>query len=341
VDTGGIIRDRPAGHAGNLVTMATEPAVAPAAREADVVDVSIVIPLLNEQATVERLYHGIVAAVEAAGLAAEVIFVDDGSTDGTFAALERLHAGDRRVRVVSFKRNFGQHPAMHAGISRARGSIVVTMDGDLQNDPADIPKLVAAVRGGADVASGRRVERRDGLFLRRLPSHVINRLLARLTGARISDFGCAFNAYRWDAIAPVLDRIGRQKFTKALVCTTGARVVEVDLAHNAREDRSRYGMFKLATLTLHVLTGFWAQLVQWVGAILGILGILTATGVAVWGVVYWIRHGNFPGPLLLGGLVLFVLGLQGLLMAVLGEYLQRIQRGVEHRPMYYIDRELG
>ena len=188
------------------------------------------------------------------------------------------------------------------------------------------------MRGGADLASGRRVERRDGFFLRRLPSHVINRLLARLTGARISDFGCAFNAYRWDAIAPVLDRIGRQKFTKALVCTTGARVVEVDLAHSARADRSRYGLFKLATLTLHVLTGFWAQLVQWVGAVLGILGILTATGVAIWGVVYWIRHGNFPGPLLLGGLVLFVLGLQGLLMAVLGEYLQRIQRGVEHRP---------
>jgi glycosyltransferase involved in cell wall biosynthesis len=321
--------------------MATEPAVAPAAREADVVDVSIVIPLLNEQATVERLYRGIVAAVDTAGLAAEVIFVDDGSTDGTFAALERLHAGDRRVRVVSFKRNFGQHPAMHAGISRARGSIVVTMDGDLQNDPADIPKLVAAVRGGADVASGRRVERKDGFFLRRLPSHVINRLLARLTGARISDFGCAFNAYRWDAIAPVLDRIGRQKFTKALVCTTGARVVEVDLAHNARADRSRYGLFKLATLTLHVLTGFWAQLVQWVGAVLGILGILTATGVGIWGLVFWIRHGNFPGPLLLGGLVLFVLGLQGLLMAVLGEYLQRIQRGVEHRPMYFVDRELG
>ncbi len=270
-----------------------------------------------------------------------MIFVDDGSTDRTFAMLERLHAADPRVRVVSFKRNFGQHPAMHAGIARARGRIVVTMDGDLQNQPADIPKLVAAIKAGADVASGRRVERRDGLFLRRLPSRLINGLLARLTGVPMSDFGCSFNAYRRDAIEPVMHRIGRQKFTKALVCTTGARVTEVDLDHRARADRSRYGMVSLVKLALHVLTGFWAQIVQWLGTVLGVLGILTAWAWALWGLVYWVRYGNFPGPLLLGGLVLFVLGLQGLLMAVLGENLHRIQRDVEQRPLYYIDRELG
>lgn len=304
-------------------------------------DVSIVIPLLNEQATVERLYSGITDTLRTAGIAGELIFIDDGSTDGTLAILERLHHADGRVRVVSFKRNFGQHPAMHAGISRARGQIVVTMDGDLQNDPADIPKLIEAIHAGADVASGRRVDRHDRLMLRRLPSRVINGLLARLTGARISDFGCAFNAYRWDAIQPVLYRIGRQKFTKALVCTTGASVTEVDLQHSAREDRSRYSMIKLIKLALHVLTGFWAQLVQWVGAALAIGGILTSTGVGIWAAIYWIRHDNFPGPLFLGGLVLFVLGLQGFLMAVLGEYLQRIQRDVEQRPLYYIERELG
>ena len=157
----------------------------------------------------------------------------------------------------------------------------------------------------------------------------------------MSDFGCAFNAYRRDALEPVMHRIGRQKFTKALVCSTGARVTEVDLDHRARADRSRYGMVSLVKLALHVLTGFWAQLVQWLGTVLGVLGILTALGVGIWGIVYWIRYDNFPGPLLLGGLVLFVLGLQGLLMAVLGENLQRIQRDVEQRPLYYIDRELG
>ena len=323
--------------------MASDPALAGSADTAAAAapEVTVVVPVLNEQATVEPLYDGITATLEAAGIAAELIFIDDGSTDGTFAILERLHDADPRVRVVSFKRNFGQHPAMHAGIARARGRIVVTMDGDLQNQPSDIPRLVAAIDAGADVASGRRVTRRDPMLVRRLPSLVINKLLTRLTGAHVADFGCAFNAYRRDALEPVMHRIGRQKFTKALVCSTGARVTEVDLDHRARADRSRYGVISLVKLALHVLTGFWAQLVQWLGTILGVLGILTSLGVGLWGVVYWIRNDNFPGPLFLGGLVLFVLGLQGFLMAVVGENLQRIQRDVEGRPLYYIERELG
>ena len=323
--------------------MASDPVLAGAAEPAAAAtpDVTVVVPVLNEEATLQPLYDGVTETLDAAGIAAELIFVDDGSTDGTFAVLERMHDADPRVRVVSFKRNFGQHPAMHAGIARARGRIVVTMDGDLQNQPADITRLIAAVEAGADVASGRRVTRKDPIFLRRLPSLVINRLLARLTGARVADFGCAFNAYRRDALEPVMHRIGRQKFTKALVCSTGARVTEVDLDHRARADRSRYGVVSLVKLALHVLTGFWAQLVQWLGTILGVLGILTSLGVGLWGVVYWITNGNFPGPLFLGGLVLFVLGLQGFLMAVVGENLQRIQRDVEGRPLYYIERELG
>jgi glycosyltransferase involved in cell wall biosynthesis len=323
--------------------MASDPVLAGRAEPAAAAtpDVTVVVPVLNEEATLQPLYDGVAATLAAAGIAAELIFIDDGSTDGTFGILERLHAADPRVRVVSFKRNFGQHPAMHAGIARARGRIVVTMDGDLQNQPSDIPRLVAAVDAGADVASGRRVTRRDPMLLRRLPSLLINRLLARLTGARVADFGCAFNAYRRDALEPVMHRIGRQKFTKALVCSTGARVTEVELDHRARADRSRYGMVSLVKLALHVLTGFWAQLVQWLGTILGVLGILTALGVGCWGLVYWIGNGNFPGPLFLGGLVLFVLGLQGFLMAVVGENLQRIQRDVEGRPLYYIERELG
>ena len=323
--------------------MASDPVLAGAAEPAAAAtpDVTVVVPVLNEEATLQPLYDGVVQTLDAAGIAAELIFVDDGSTDGTFAILERLHDADPRVRVISFKRNFGQHPAMHAGIARARGRIVVTMDGDLQNQPADITRLIAAVEAGADVASGRRVTRRDPMFLRRLPSLVINRLLARLTGAHVADFGCAFNAYRRDALEPVMHRIGRQKFTKALVCSTGARVTEVDLDHRARADRSRYGVVSLVKLALHVLTGFWAQLVQWLGTVLGVLGILTSLGVGLWGVVYWIRNDNFPGPLFLGGLVLFVLGLQGFLMAVVGENLQRIQRDVEGRPLYYIERELG
>src|SRR3954468_364932 len=233
--------------------MATEAAPQTVESRLHAPEVTIVIPLLNEQATVPRLWERIDRTLAESGIAAEVIFIDDGSTDGTMALLEELHERDPRVRVVSFKRNFGQHPAMHAGIARARGEIVVTMDGDLQNQPSDIPKLVAAIDAGADVASGKRRARRDAFFLRLIPSKLINGMLARLTHAPISDFGCAFNAYSRDAIDPVLHRIGRQKFTKALVCSTGARVTEVDLGHAPRGDASRYGMLKLTKLSLHVL----------------------------------------------------------------------------------------
>src|SRR5919201_572924 len=191
-------------------------------------DVSIVVTVFNEEATIEELYRRTVAALDPGPRSYELIFVDDGSTDGTFAAIERLHAADPRVRAVRFKRNFGQHPAMHAGLSRATGDVVVTMDGDLQNAPEDIPRLVEAVEAGYDVASGRRLARKDPLG-RALPSRVINGMLRRFPGAEITDFGCAFNAYRRGAVEPMLGAIGKQKFTKALVLSGGASVVEVDV----------------------------------------------------------------------------------------------------------------
>jgi undecaprenyl-phosphate 4-deoxy-4-formamido-L-arabinose transferase len=303
-------------------------------------DVSVVVPIFNEAGTVEQLYRRAVDALEDAGIAFELIFVDDGSLDGTFAKLEQLHDADPRMRVVRFKRNFGQHPAMHAGLARARGEIVVTMDGDLQNAPEDIPKLVAAVEGGADVASGRRASRHDS-WGRTLPSRVINGMLRRFTKVDIQDFGCAFNAYRRSAVEPMLGAIGKQKFTKALVLSGGASVVEVDVAHAPRAGRSSYSPLRLTRLALHVLAGFWPQPIQWIGVALGVLCTLLATALGVYGVYWWIDRSNFPGPLLGGVAVLFVLGIQGFILALVGEYLARIQRDVEGRPLYTIERELG
>jgi undecaprenyl-phosphate 4-deoxy-4-formamido-L-arabinose transferase len=240
---------------------------------------------------------------------------------------------------VRFKRNFGQHPAMHAGLARARGDIIVTMDGDLQNQPSDLPKLIAAVADGADVASGRRRGREDS-WGRTLPSRLINGMLRRFTAADISDFGCAFNAYSRDAITPVLGVIGKQKFTKALVLAAGAQAVEVDLDHRAREDKSRYSPLRLTRLALHVLAGFWPQPIQWAGVLLGVLCGTFALVVAVWATVVWPLHGDFPGQLYLGGLVLGVLAIQGFILALVGEYLGRIQRDVEGRPLYTIEQEL-
>ncbi len=301
--------------------------------------VSVVVTLYDEAATVDELYRRVAQTLDAAGEPWELILVDDGSSDGTWAAVERLHEADVRVRGVRFRRNAGQHPAMHAGLSRACGDIVVTMDGDLQNPPEEIPKLVAAVEAGSDVASGRRVGREDGAG-RTVPSRVINGLLRRLTGVPISDFGCAFNAYRRETLEPLLGAIGRQKFTKALVVASGATVVEVDVDHAARDGASKYSPLRLLRLALHVVVGFWPQPIQWLGVALGVICAVVATALGIYAVVYWIGESNFPGPLLLGVLVLYVLAMQGFVLALVGEYLSRIQRDVEGRPLYIVEKEL-
>jgi undecaprenyl-phosphate 4-deoxy-4-formamido-L-arabinose transferase len=314
--------------------------LSPVTEAASEPELSVVVTLFNEAASLDELYRRTVAALEPLDRPFELIFVDDGSVDGTFAMLERLHAADGRVRAVRFKRNFGQHPAMHAGLARARGRIVVTMDGDLQNAPEDIPRLVAAVESGYDVASGRRTSRRDS-WGRTLPSRLINGMLRRFTGVDISDFGCAFNAYRRDVVTPMLGAIGKQKFTKALVLSGGASVVEVDVGHAAREGASRYSPLRLTRLALHVLAGFWPQPIQVIGIAVGVLCTVGAAGLGAYGIYFWIDRANFPGPLFGGVAVLAVLGIQGFILALIGEYLARIQRDVEGRPLYTIDKELG
>ena len=302
-------------------------------------ELSVVVTLFDERATLEELHRRLTETLEAFGRAYEILYVDDGSTDGTFATLERIHEADTRVRAVRLKRNVGQHPAMHAGLSRIRGVIVVTMDGDLQNPPEDVPRLIEAVEAGYDVASGRRAARHDS-WGRTLPSRLINGMLRRFTGVDISDFGCAFNAYRRDALEPMLGAIGRQKFTKALVLSGGATVVEVDVGHAARQGASRYSPLRLTRLALHVLAGFWPQPIQTAGIVLGTICSLASLVLGVYGLVYWIANDDFPGPLFLGALVVAVLGVQGFILALVGEHLGRIQRVVEHRPLYLVDKEL-
>jgi undecaprenyl-phosphate 4-deoxy-4-formamido-L-arabinose transferase len=299
-------------------------------------DVSVVVTVLNEEGSVEELYRRIAASLD--GRAWEAIFVDDGSTDATYARLAALHADDPRLRVVRFKRNFGQHPAMHAGLARATGAQIVTMDGDLQNEPEDIPKLLEAL-DRVDVASGRRVLRLDS-HGRTMPSRLINGLLRRFTGVTISDFGCAFNAYRRGAIEPMLGAIGRQKFTKALVLSSGVSVEEVDVSHAAQLHPSRYSPARLVRLALHVVAGFWPQPVQWLGVTLGLVCTIASTALGIYGVVYWIVHANFPGPLFAGAGIVLVLAVQGFVLALIGESLGRIQRDVERRPLYTIEEEL-
>jgi glycosyltransferase involved in cell wall biosynthesis len=305
-------------------------------------DVSVVVTIFNEARSVDELVERLVRSLEAWGRPWEVVLVDDGSSDGSRALLRAVHARDPRFRVVLLKRNFGQHPAMAAGMLHARAGIVVTMDGDLQNDPDDIPALVSAIEDNdVEVASGRRAARADALMSRKLPSRAINGMLRRLTRVEISDYGCAFNAYRRSAFEPVLHRIGRQKFTKALILATGASVVEVELRHHAREgEPSRYSSMRLVRLALHVLFGFWPQPIQWAGAAIAVVMTLASTGLATYAAVYWIAEANFPGPTFLAALILGVLAVQGFILALLGEYVMRIQRDVEQRPLYVISEVL-
>src|ERR687884_356084 len=179
------------------------PSVARVTEDAPAPDVSVVVTVLNEERTVDEVYERTVAALDALGRPYELIFVDDGSRDGTFARIERLHERDGRVRAVRFKRNFGQHPAMHAGLARARGDVVVTMDGDLQNEPEDIPRLVEAVEAGNDVASGRR-RRRQAAGVPAGPPRVSRGIPGLSRGVEIPDFGWVFSGNRRSAVEPML-----------------------------------------------------------------------------------------------------------------------------------------
>ena len=301
---------------------------------------SVVVTLFDEAGTLEELHRRLTAALESLDRSYEVLYVDDGSTDGSFAILERLHADDPHVRAVRLKRNAGQHPAMHAGLSRARGEIVVTMDGDLQNLPEDVPRLVEAVEAGYDVASGRRAARHDS-WGRTLPSRLINGMLRRFTGVAISDFGCAFNAYRREAgrADARLDRpaevhegtrpLGRRVASSR--STSATPRVRAPLATRRCDSRDSRSTSSRGSGHSRSRPPAWCSAPS---------ARSPPPRSGSTGVVYWISNDDFPGPLLLGALVVAVLGVQGFILALVGEYLGRIQRVVEHRPLYVVDREL-
>ena len=298
----------------------------------------MVVTLHNERPTVDELVRRTAATLDGEGY--ELLLVDDGSTDGTWEEIERLHGSDGHLRGVRLKRNFGQHPGDACG-ARAGPRRHPRDDG---RRPAERARGHPEAAGGAsengtDVASGRRAARRDS-WGRTLPSRMVNGMLRRFTGVSIADFGCAFNAYRRSALEPMLGAIGRQKFTKALVLSGGASVVEVDVQHEKRRGPSSYSPLRLTRLALHVLAGFWPQPIQWIGVALGTLCTLAALALGIYGVAYWIVESDFPGPLFGGAAVVFVLGVQGFILALVGEYLARIQRDVEGRPLYTIDKEL-
>ncbi len=232
-------------------------------------DLSIVVPLYNEEESVTPLYRSIRATLESVECDAEIIFVDDGSRDATFSIAEKLAATDPRLRVIKFRRNYGQTPAMAAGIDISRGKIIVTMDGDLQNDPADIPSFLQKMEEGYDIVVGWRFNRKDRLISRRLPSRVANWLIGKVTGVSIKDDGCSLKAFRADIIKRVPLYSEMHRFIPAMASITGPRLVEIKVRHHARQfGKSKYGLSRvykvlLDLLTIRMIVGFSARPLAW------------------------------------------------------------------------------
>ncbi|MBU0566809.1 glycosyltransferase family 2 protein, partial [bacterium] len=215
----------------------------------------VIIPVFNEEENIASLYHKLKSVLSSFGKDYEIIFVDDGSMDESFKILESLAKEDEKVKVIGFRRNFGQTAALAAGFDAAKGTIIIPMDADLQNDPEDIPHLVEKIKEGCDVVSGWRRKRKDAFFRRRLPSLFANKLISWMTGVYLHDYGCTLKAYRAEAIKDIRLYGEMHRFLPALVFWQGAKVGEIEVKHHARKHgRSKYGLFRTFKVLLDLIT---------------------------------------------------------------------------------------
>ncbi len=218
-------------------------------------DLSVIVPLYNEQDSVQPLYEAIVQAVDPLQIDYEILFVDDGSVDNTIPEAEKLAAQDKRLRIVKFRRNYGQTPAMAAGIDNARGKVLVTMDGDLQNDPVDIPRLLEKLDEGYDIVVGWRHKRQDKLITRKIPSVIANWLIGKITGVPIKDNGCSLKAYKAEVIKNIPLYSEMHRFIPAMTSIAGTRIAEIRVKHHARQfGESKYGLSRIYKVLVDLLT---------------------------------------------------------------------------------------
>jgi glycosyltransferase involved in cell wall biosynthesis len=307
-------------------------------------DISVVVPMKNEAPNVDQLYRELTAALEAYGRPYEILAIDDGSQDETFALLSGLQAQDARLRVIRFRRNFGQTAAFAAGFDHARGRYIVTMDGDLQNDPRDIGDMVLELeRHPADIVAGWRKDRKDSFFSRRLPSAIANRLISRATGVRLHDYGCSLKVFRAEVVKPMKLYGEMHRFLPAIASEFGVTTIERIVNHRARQrGTSKYGISRTIRVILDLLTvkflisyrtrpvqifGLWGLMLGGLGAlILAWLGYIRLTTIQAIG----------DRPLLLLGILLMSLGVQLLSFGLLAEMLARTYHESQDKPTYVI-----
>jgi glycosyltransferase involved in cell wall biosynthesis len=234
-------------------------------------ELSVVVPLYNEEDSLRPLYTAITSSLEPLGISFEIVFVDDGSSDGTVRLADEIARADPRVCLVKFRRNYGQTPAMAAGIAEARGEVIVTMDGDLQNDPADIAELLRKIDEGFDIVVGWRHERQDKLLSRKIPSRIANRLIAKVTGVPIKDNGCSLKAYRAALIKKIPLYSEMHRFIPAMASIAGPKIAEIKVRHHARRyGKSKYGLSRIYKVLLDLMViktvaSFTARPMLWFG----------------------------------------------------------------------------
>lgn len=306
-------------------------------------DISIVIPVYNERENLPELVDRCLSALKPMGRPFEVILVDDGSRDGSRELIR--HAADHHPEIVGIllNRNYGQHPAVFAGLEHSSGHIVVTLDADLQNPPEEIPRLVAEMDRGVDVVGTVRQNRQDSLF-RRGASSVINRLVRQATGVMMTDYGCMLRAYRRPIIQAMLQCRERSTFIPILANSFAGSTVEIPVNHASRENgESKYSFFKLISLQFDLLTSmstYPLRLLSLIGSVIaagGIgFGLLLIVLRFVWG-SQWAAEGIFT----LFAILFFFIGAQFVGMGLLGEYLGRIYHDVRERPRFFIQEITG
>src|SRR5262245_14757535 len=307
------------------------------------IELSVVIPIRNEAASLPELYRELTDTLTAWGRAYEIILVDDGSTAASSEITVRIQAGDARVRVIRFRRNFGQTAAFAAGFDYARGRLIATSDGDLQNDPRDLPAMIEMIDRGHDIVCGWRKDRHDAFLSRRLPSMMANGLISIVTGVHLHDYGCSLKVFRADIVKGMRLYGEMHRFLPAIASEQTSNIVEVAVNHRARKfGTSKYGIGRTSRVILDLLTvkfllSYSTRPLQFFGLLGGCIGLLGA------GISGWLAYERLIGaeslsnrPLLLLGILLIVTGVQLVTIGLVAEIQARTYHESQNKPTYRI-----
>ena len=310
-------------------------------------ELSLFLPVLDEEENLRPMHAKIAAALDALGKTAEVIYVDDGSTDKSLAILREIAAGDDRVRVISLRRNYGQTAAMSAGIDAAKGDILIPMDADLQNDPADISRLLDKLNEGYDVVSGWRKNRQDKLISRKIPSQIANKIISWIGGVPLHDYGCSLKAYRRDVIQDVKLYGEMHRFIPIYASWAGARVAEIPVDHHARTmGKSKYGISRTIKVVFDLMTiKFMAEYHTkpiYVFGTFGMIAFLLSMIAGVWAIVLKFYGTSFIlTPLPVITVVMLAISMQFFLMGLLAELLVRTYHESQNKAIYAVREKIG